>query len=430
MPASNQELHERYRKSLPSWLALYYDEPISMERGEGRHIWDAEGNRYLDFFGGILTTMTGYSVPEIVQAVQDQAAKVFHTTTLYTSESMIELAEQIADLSGIPDAKVFFTNSGSEANDAALMLATGYRKSNQVLAMRNSYHGRSFTAVAITSHRSWSPTSLSGINVNFVHGGYRLRSPFSHLDDDAYIEACVDDLDQVIDMMTSGDVACLIMEPIQGVGGFATPPDGFFGPMQKVLNQHGILLISDEVQTGWGRTGEHFWGYQAHGVTPDIMTFAKGVGNGMAMGGVVARAEIMDSLSANSISTFGGNPMSSVAALANIKYILDHDLQGNSLRMGHRLRDRLQPVVDATPWIAELRGKGLMLAIEAVHPDSNQPNGPAAAQLMEITKREGLLVGKGGLYGNVLRIAPPLTVTEEEIDEAADIIVKAIAEIE
>ena len=221
MPTSNQDLHQRYRAALPSWLALYYEEPISMERGEGRHVWDVEGNRYLDFFGGILTTMTGYSVPEIVEAVQEQAAKVFHTTTLYTSEPMIELAEQIAELSGIPDAKVFFTNSGSEANDAALMLATGYRKSNQVLAIRNSYHGRSFTNVAITSHRSWSPTSLSGLNVSFVQGGYRLRSPFSHLDDDAYTEACVDDLEQVIDMMTSGDVACLIMEPIQGVGGFA-----------------------------------------------------------------------------------------------------------------------------------------------------------------------------------------------------------------
>lgn len=309
------------------------------------------------------------------------------------------------------------------------MLATGYRKSNQVLALRNSYHGRSFTNIAITSHRSWSPTSLSGLNVNFVQGGYRLRSPFGHLDDDAFIEACVDDLEQVIDMMTSGDVACLIMEPIQGVGGFATPPDGFFGPMKKVLDQYGILLISDEVQTGWGRTGEHFWGYEAHGVTPDILTFAKGVGNGMAMGGVVARAEIMDSLGANSISTFGGNPMASAGALANLRYILDHDLQGNSLRMGRRLRDQLQPVVDATPWIAELRGKGLMLAIETVHPDSNQPDGGAAGKLMELTKRDGLLIGKGGLYGNVLRIAPPLTVTEEEIDEAADILIRAIGEL-
>lgn len=426
---TNRELHERYRQIMPSWLAVYYDEPISIDHGEGRHVWDVEGNRYLDFFGGILTTMTGYSIPEVVSAVQEQAARVFHSTTLYSSEPMIELAELIASLSGIPDAKVFFTNSGSEANDTALMLATGYRRSNQVLAMRNSYHGRSFQNVAITSHRSWSPTSVSGLAVNFVQGGYKIRSPFADMDDEAFTQACADDLGQVIDMMTAGDVACLIFEPIQGVGGFATPPDGFFGPMKKILDQYGILLISDEVQTGWGRTGENFWGYQAHGVTPDILTFAKGVGNGLAMGGVVARAEIMDSMSANSISTFGGNPISSAGALANIKYVLEHNLQDNSLRMGARLRERLQPTVDAADWIVELRGKGLMLAIETVHPDSIEPDGAAAAQLMELTKADGLLIGKGGLYGNVLRIAPPLTVTEEEIDTAADILVRAIEAI-
>jgi 4-aminobutyrate aminotransferase len=229
-----------------------------------------------------------------------------------------------------------------------------------------------------------------------------------------------------MDMMTSGDVACLIVEPIQGVGGFATPPDGFFGPMKKVLDQHGILLISDEVQTGWGRTGENFWGYEAHGVTPDIITFAKGVGNGLAMGGVVARAELMDSINANSISTFGGNPLAAAGALANLRYVLEQDLQGNALRMGRRFVDRLQPAVDAADWIAELRGKGLMLAIETVHPEGLQPDPAAAAQLMERTKRRGLLVGKGGLYGNVLRISPPLTVTAEEIDEAADILAEVI----
>ena len=190
----NLELRARHRKVTPSWLAVYHDEPIAIDRGEGRTVWDVEGNEYLDFFGGILTTMVGHSIPEITAAVQEQAAKVIHTSTLYLSEPMIELAEQIAELSGIPDAKVFFTTSGTEANDAAMMLATAYRGSNQILALRNSYHGRSFTTVAITSHRSWSPTSISGLNVNYVHGGYRLRSPFRDLDDGAYIEASVADL--------------------------------------------------------------------------------------------------------------------------------------------------------------------------------------------------------------------------------------------
>jgi len=423
---TNAELLERHRAVLPDWLSLYYDPPISFDHGEGRHVFDVEGTRYLDFFGGILTTSLGYNIPEITEAVRAQAPKTFHTSTLYLSEPMIELAELIAGLSGIPDAKVFFTTSGTEANDAALLLATVSRRSNQVLALRNSYHGRSFTTIAITAQRSWSPTSVSGLSVNYVHGGYRLRSPFRDLDDEAYTEACVADLNQVFDMMTSGDVAAMIAEPIQGVGGFATPPDGFFGAMKKELDNRGVLFISDEVQTGWGRTGENFWGYQAHGMTPDILTFAKGVGNGLALGGVVASAELMDSLPGNSISTFGGNPMSSVGALATIRYMLEHDTQGHALAMGERLAGHLRPAVEASAVVAELRGKGLMLAIETVQAGSLEPDSGVAGRIMEQARAAGLLIGKGGLYGNVLRIAPPMTVTEAEIDEAADVLVRII----
>ena len=423
---TNAELLERHRAVLPDWLSLYYDPPISFDHGEGRHVFDVEGTRYLDFFGGILTTSLGYDIPEITEAVRAQAPKTFHTSTLYLSEPMIELAELIAGLSGIPDAKVFFTTSGTEANDAALLLATVSRRSNQVLALRNSYHGRSFTTIAITAQRSWSPTSVSGLSVNYVHGGYRLRSPFRDLDDEAYTEACVADLNQVFDMMTSGDVAAMIAEPIQGVGGFATPPDGFFGAMKKELDNRGVLFISDEVQTGWGRTGENFWGYQAHGMTPDILTFAKGVGNGLALGGVVAGAELMDSLPGNSISTFGGNPMSSVGALATIRYMLEHDIQGHALAMGERLAGHLRPAVEASAVVAELRGKGLMLAIETVQAGSLEPDSGVAGRIMEQARAAGLLIGKGGLYGNVLRIAPPMTVTEAEIDEAADVLVRII----
>ncbi len=371
--------------------------------------------------------MTGYSVPEVVEAIREQAGKVLHTSTLYLSEPMIELAERIGELSGIPDAKVFLTPSGTEANDAALLLCTSYRRSNQVLAIRNSYHGRSFSTIAITGNRSWSASSLSGLSVSYVHGGYRLRSPFRELDDDRYIAACVQDLRDVLDMMTAGDVACMIAEPIQGVGGFATPPDGLFGAFAEVLADHGIPFISDEVQTGWGRTGEHFWGYQAHGMTPDLLTFAKGIGNGLALGGVVARAEIMDCLTANSISTFGGNPLSSAGALANLRYLLDHDLQTNAEKMGAQLRGRLQPLVDGTDGIAELRGKGLMLALETVRPGEGlTPDPQAAAALLEETRKRGVLIGKGGLYGNVLRIAPPLSVTEDEVEEASRALAGAV----
>ena len=423
----HQELTERTRAVLPSWLALYYEQPIAIDRGEGRTVWDLEGNEYLDFFGGILTTMTAYSLPEVTAAINEQAAKVLHTSTLYLNEPMIELAEMVTEMSGIPDAKVFFTTSGSEANDAAMLMATSFRRSNQVLALRNSYHGRSFTTVALTSHRAWSPTGYSGLNVHYVQGPYKIRSPYKDLDDGAFIDAAVEDLQQVIDMMTSGDVACMIAEPIQGVGGFATPPDGFFGAFKDVLDDYGILFVADEVQTGWGRTGEHLWGYEAHGITPDILTFAKGIGNGLSVGGVVARAEIMDCIAANSISTFGGNPLVTAGALANLKYLVEQDLQGNSLKQGSRLYEHLVPVAEETPWILELRGKGLMLALETVVPGSSEPDAARASRLSEECRERGLLIGKGGLYGNVLRIAPPMTVTEDEIDTAADIIAASVS---
>ncbi len=400
-------------------MALYYEDPISLVDGEGRRVTDAEGNTYLDFFGGILTTMSGYRVPEVVNAIKAQADKMLHTSTLYLIESQIELAEKISELSGIPDAKVFFTNSGTEANDAALMLATQYRKSNQILAIRGSYHGKSHSAVAITGQKAWSATSLYPFNVTYVHGGYKLRSPFGHLPDDEFTQACVDDLTDLLGIATAGDVAAMIAEPIQGVGGFATPPDGFFGEMKKVLDEHGILFITDEVQTGWGRTGEHFWGYQAHGITPDILTFAKGLGNGLAMAGVVARPEIMDCLQANSISTFGGNPLATAGALANLNYVLDNDLQTNALKTGNQLKNGVHRIADDTPEIIEVRGKGLMVGIEFGHEDGS-PDTDLTGSVMEEAKAEGLLIGKGGLHGNTLRIAPALSVTEEEIEEGLD----------
>lgn len=414
------ELLERHRKVLPSWMALYYAEPISIVDGKGRRVVDAEGNEYLDMFAGILTTMSGYNVPEVVAAIKAQADKMLHTSTLYLIESQIALAEKVAELSGIPNAKVFFTNSGTEANDAALMIATQYRKSNQVLAMRNSYHGKSHSTVAITGNAAWSATALSPFQVTYVHGGYKYRSPFGHLPDDQFTAACVADLRDLLQVATAGDVAALIAEPIQGVGGFATPPDGFFGALKEVLDESGILFISDEVQTGWGRTGEHFWGYQAHGITPDMLTFAKGLGNGLAMAGVVCRGEIMDTLPANSISTFGGNPLATAGALANLEYVLEHDLQTNAAKVGQQLMDGIHRIADEVPNIGDVRGKGLMIGVEFVRPGTKDPDAPTTGKVMEAAKQEGLLIGKGGLHGNVLRIAPALSITSEEADEGLD----------
>ena len=427
--ASTQELLERYRAVMPSFVNPLYESPISIDHGKGGYVWDLEGKRYLDFFGGILTTMIGHSVPEVVSAVQDQAAKVMHTSTLYLNEQVVSFAEEVAAISGIPDARVLFTASGSEANDTALLLATNYRQSNQVLAMRNSYHGRSLTTQAVTSHRSWLTSSYSGLDVHFVQGPYRLRSPFRDLDDESYTQACVSDLVQLLDMTDAGGFAALIAEPIQGVGGFATPPDGFFGAMHKVLTANEILFISDEVQTDWERTGDPFWGYQAHGITPDILTFAKGVGNGITLAGCVARAEIMNGIDRTLFTTFGGNPLSVAAGRATLKYVKDHDLQSNAAERGYQMTDLLAGPCQTTDWVGELRGKGLMQAIECVQPGSLEPNAAAATRLIEVCKDEGLLVGKGGLYGNVIRLTPMLNISETEMNEGCDIITSALGSV-
>jgi 4-aminobutyrate aminotransferase len=409
---------------------LLYADPIALVSGSGRRVTDAEGREYLDFFGGILTTMTGHGVPEVVEAIAAQASQLIHSSTLYLIEPMIALAEEIASLSKIPSPKVFFTTSGTEANEAALLLATGYRRSNQVLAIRNSYHGRSFSTMSVTGNRGYSPTSYSPFQVHFLQGGSRLRGPLAHLDDASYLLRGQEDLIDVLATQSSGDVAALIAEPIQGVGGFSAPPDGYFGELKKILDESGILFISDEVQTGWGRTGEHFWGFEAHGITPDLITFAKGIGNGLALAGVIGRAEIMDSLNASSISTFGGSPLVAAGGLANLRYLLDHNLQENAQLRGGTLMRALKTYAEGSSIVADVRGKGLMVGVEICEPETMVPSPSLTNEILEATKSRGLLVGKGGLAGNCLRIAPPLSVTEEEMEEGIHLLTDALAAVE
>jgi 4-aminobutyrate aminotransferase len=422
------DLHARHRAVIPNWVALYYDQPIELTGGKGCRVTDANGKSYLDFFAGILTNMLGYDVAEVREAVERQLGTgVVHTSTLYLIRSQVELAEKIARLSGIQDAKVFFTNSGTEANETALLLATTARGADQVLAMRNSYHGRSFGAVAITGNTGWKPSSLAPFGVHYLHGADRHLPAFAGLSDADYIAACVADLKNVLSTAAHpADVAALIAEPVQGVGGFTMAPDGLFAAYQEVLAEHGILFISDEVQTGWGRTGEHFWGIGAHGVTPDAMTFAKGLGNGFAIGGVVARGDLMDGVRGNGISTFGGNPISTTAANATLDYVLGHDLQGNAAALGQIIIPALREAAAASPAGGEVRGKGLMFALDVVDPRTGQASAPLAARMLEETRERGLLIGKGGLTGNTLRMAPPLTLSEAEAREGLSILTDAL----
>ncbi|MET8907473.1 aspartate aminotransferase family protein [Micromonospora sp. NPDC004551] len=424
---TSDDLLARHRAVLPSWMPLYYAEPLELVSGSGRRVTDAAGRTYLDFFGGVLTNMIGYDIPEIREAVERQVRTgIVHSSTLYLIRQQVELAEKIARISGIPDARVFFTNSGTEANEAALLVATNHRRSHQVLAVRNSYHGRSYAAMGVTGNRGWSASGLNPLQVAWLHSGERLRGLLARLDESDRIDAAVEDLREVLATQTAGDVACLIAEPIQGVGGFVHGPDGLFAAWKKVLDEHGILLISDEVQTGWGRTGEHFWGYEAHGVTPDLLTFAKGIGNGFALAGVVGRAEVLESVPAISFSTYGGNPVSTAAGNAVVDYLLNHDLQANAARVGAILGDGLRAATADLDAVAEVRGKGLMLGVEFVRPGTTEPDPALTARVFEACREGGLLVGKGGLHGNVVRMGPPLTLTEDEAREGLAILVEAI----
>jgi 4-aminobutyrate aminotransferase len=421
------DLIARHRAVLPNWIALYYDEPLELVSGQGSRVTDASGRSYLDFFCGILTNMLGYDLPEVREAVQRQLATgVVHTSTLYLIRSQVELAEKIARLSGIPGAKVFFTNSGTEANETALLLATAARRSSQVLAMRNSYHGRSFGAMAITGTGAWKSSQLTPYSVHYLHGTDRQLPAFAGLPDADYIDACAADLRHVLATVTAGDVACLIAEPIQGLGGFTMPPDRLFAAYQQILDEHGILFISDEVQTGWGRTGEHFWGIEAHDVVPDMMTFAKGLGNGFAIGGVVARGDLMDGLTGNSISTFGGNPLSTTAASATLDYLLSHDLQANAAALGDLIIGGLRDAAGQLDAVGEVRVKGLMFAVDLVDPLTGAPAPALATRVLEAARERGLLIGKGGLSGNSLRMAPPLNLSEAEAKEGLSLLIDAL----
>jgi 4-aminobutyrate aminotransferase len=424
------ELLARHKEVLPSWLALYYEEPIELVRGEGARVWDGSGKEYLDFFGGIVTTISGHVVPKLVQALTEQANKIAHTSTVYLIRPMVELAERLTGLAPVdPPAKAFFVGSGTEAIEAALLFATTWRRSNEIIALRNSYHGRSFGAIGITGNKGWSASSFSPLNVSYALAPYCYRCPLGL----AYPEcgvACAEDLRNVIETTTTGEPAAMIAEPIQGVGGFVTPPPEYFGIVKSILDEFGIPFIVDEVQTGFGRTGEAFWGIESSNVRPDAIVCAKGLGNGMAIGAVVSRTDMMDSLKANSISTFGGNPLAATYALANLDNIEEQKLQERAYKIGNSLYRDLKDLEDRYDVVGEVRGKGLMIGVELVKDsESKAPNPEAANQVMEICKDRGLLVGRGGLYGNVIRMSPPLVITEDDAARAVETLNVAFGEV-
>ena len=392
-------LHKRHQAVLPAWVVQMHDNPISLVSGHGSHVVDSDGNEYLDFFAGIATTVSGHGMSAVLEAIRSQSSKILHSSTLYLIKPMVELAELLLSTTPSSHEKAFFVNSGTEAIDTALMLATNYTGSNSVISMRNAYHGRSFAAVAVTGLPGYSATALSPFNVQFAPYG-----------DSEQFERLVQESDS--------DIAAVIVEPIQGVNGFDTPPDEFIQNIRKVCDRNHIVLISDEVQTGFGRTGEAMWGIQAAGVEADLMVMAKGLGNGLPIGAVTGSADIMDSMAGGSISTFGGNHLVTSGALANLEFIIDNDLMGNALKQGQAIRLELESLrSEYTSIISQVRGKGLMQAVVFANKDATaRPE--LAASVQATCKDHGLLVGLGGVEWNVVRLAPPLIVSAEETQKA------------
>ena len=398
----------------------FFKEPLVVDRAKDQFVWDADGNQYLDFFGGIVTISVGHCNETVNKKVAAQMEKLQHVSTVFANEPQAALAERVAGLTpGGKLTKSFFTNSGTEANETAILAARCYTGAHEVVALRHSYHGRSALAMTATGQGSWR---LGGApEPGFVHAlnAYCYRCPLGLTYPKCNVQ-CARDMEDMIRTSTSGKLAALIAEPIQGVGGFVTPPKEYFEIVTGIVKKYGGLFISDEVQTGWGRTGGKWFGIEHWGVTPDIITSAKGMGNGTPVGLTVARPEIADGLKGASISTFGGNPVTATAAKAVIDYIDDHKLMINAAEMGAYLRAKMEEMQAKYPLIGDVRGMGLMQAVELVEDrDSRTPATEATAALMEMARENRLLIGKGGMFGNVIRITPPLNIGKSDVDDFA-----------
>jgi len=417
----------KHKELLFPCVGNYYEEPMVPVRASGLTVTDADGREYLDFFGGILTVSLGHCHPKVTARIAEQAATLGHVSTLYPTENIVLLAEKMKAISGLD--RSFFTSSGTEADETAVLLARIHTGGHEVIALRHSYSGRSLLAVNMTGHASWRlvPSLVPGIK--HALAPYCYRCPLGKTYPSCEV-ACAKDLTELIATETSGRPAAFIAEPILGVGGFITPPKEYFQIAAEIVRKAGGLYISDEVQTGFGRTGTHWNGIDHSGVKPDIMTYAKGVANGMPMGVTVASEAVATSWKGPSIATFGGNPVSSAAALATIEVMQAEKIPERALRLGTRLRGRLDGMMEKHRVIGDVRGMGLMQALELVKDrTTKEPDAASTNRLMEATKKRGLLVGKGGLYGNTIRIAPPMLVTESQIDTAMDLLDAALGEI-
>jgi 4-aminobutyrate aminotransferase-like enzyme len=407
----------KHKEFLFPAVATYYEEPIALARGEGEYVWDDLGNKYLDCFGGVLTVSVGHAEPRVNKAWIDQVNSIAHTSTLYANKPQGDLAEKLAEISPGNLKKSFFTNSGTEADDTAVLAAKLATGRNEIVVLRHSYAGRSATALSTIGHHSWKPTSSQVAGFVHAHAPYCYRCPFGATPDNCGL-ACANDVEELIQTTTTGEIAAFMSETILGVGGFIVPPKDYFKRVHEITKKYGGLFISDEVQTAWGRTGDKWFGIEHYGVEPDIITSAKGMGNGVPIGWTIATPEVADAFPGLTFSTFGGNPVSMAVGLAVIKVIEEDDLRTNCRVVGDHFAERLEELKEKYPIVGDVRGMGIMRALELVKDrETKEPNPQAVLKVFEETKRLGVLIGKGGLYSNVIRTGMMLNSSNDTVDE-------------
>lgn len=411
------------KQYLSPGLITYYQDPLLIVEGKMQYVWDETGKQYLDGFAGIVSISVGHCHPTIVEKVRAQVGRLQHTTTIYLHPTIGQLGKKLADKmpAGSGLTVSYFTNSGSEANEVAILSAREFTKNNDVISLRNGYHGGTQAAMALTAHGTWKFKSSPSANVKHATPGYCYRCPYG-LEYPTCDVKCAHDVEDLIRYETPGEVACFIGESIQGVGGTVTPPKEYFGIVYDIVHKHGGLCIADEVQTAFGRTGEHYWGFENWGVKPDLVTMAKGLGNGAPIGACVTRPEIA-AMMKNRVhfNTFGGNPISMTQGLATLDVVDAEHIQTNAKIVGGHLKKRLLELQDRRALIGEVRGMGLMLGVELVRDRvSKEPANTEAARVLELCKERGLIIGKGGLLGNTLRIKPPMCLTKTDADFLVD----------
>ncbi len=415
--SATSETVRKHKEFLFPAVANYYEEPIALVRGEGAYVWDDAGNRYLDCFGGVLTVSVGHANPKVNAAIIEQVKTLQHTSTLYANKPQVDLAEKLYQITPGRLKKSFFTSSGTEADDTAIMAAKLHTNRHEIVVLRHSYSGRSATALSAVGHSTWRQLPSQVAGVVHARAPYCYRCPLKL----SYPEcglACAEDIEDVIMTTTTGEIAAFMAEPILGVGGFIVPPPGYFERAAEITRNHGGLFIADEVQTGWGRTGDRWFGIEHWNVEPDIITSAKGMANGVPIGMTTATPEVADSFKGLTFATFGGNPVSMAAALAVIKVIEEEDLKRNAAEVGAHLRQRLEELKEKHSVIGDVRGMGLMQALELVTDrGTKEPHPQAVLKIFEETKRRGVLIGKGGLYANVIRTGMMLNSTKDHVDE-------------